>query len=196
VVFGAQTLTHSTGQLFAFDLRWRTWARWGVVTGTNTPVIPEAMCVHEGSLYVANWYGKIHVASATSGYADGVLTGARRFVSLDVSSGWVQAGGLAGWQLVRLATMHGERKANHTLNLVVYYDFASTGSSTSAYTISSGTAEVVSIKPSPQKCQALRVRAYDADTGTPAYGQGYKFAGFVLEAAPIGQTAKVASGKR
>jgi hypothetical protein len=140
--------------------------------------------------------GYLYVGGPTTGYADGISAGARNYVSLDVSTGWIQTGGLAGWQLVRLVTVFANYVASHTLNIAVYHDFATTTTDTQAYTITTGVNETVHRKPSTHKCQAARVRVYDGDVTSPAYGAGYKLAGIGAEVAAIGSSAKVAAARR
>jgi len=197
VVFVASDNDRSGSQLLVFDTRWKAWARWILKRPTTgATVAAESACVHKGNLYVMDAAGYLYVGGPTTGYADGISAGARNYVSLDVSTGWIQTGGLAGWQLVRLVTVFANYVASHTLNIAVYHDFATTTTDTQAYTISTGVNETVHRKPSTHKCQAARVRVYDGDVTSPAYGAGYKLAGIGAEVAAIGSSAKVAAARR
>jgi hypothetical protein len=196
IVFVASHDDRSGSQLLVLDTRWRTWARWVVKRYAGTVAALESICVHQGNLYTADATGYIYVAGASTGYGDGHSGGARQYVSLDVSTGWIQAGGLAGWQLVRLASVFAHYVASPTLNIAVYHDFATTTTDTQAYTITTGVNETVHRKPTTHKCQAARIRVYDADVTPAAYGAGFKLAGIGAEVAPIGTSAKVAAARR
>jgi hypothetical protein len=197
LVFVASKDDRSGSQLLVFDSRWKAWARWLIkrpVSGTT--VAAESVCVHKGNLYVTDAQGYMYVGGPLTGYGDGNYGAARNYVSLDVSTGWIQSGGMAGWQLVRLASVFANYVASHTLNIAVYHDFATGTTDTSAYTITSGVNETVHRKPTTHKCQAARIRVYDGDTVVPAYGAGFKLAGIGAEVAPIGNSAKVAAARR
>lgn len=196
LVFVVSHNDRSGSQLIVYDTRWKSWCHWTVKNYTGATTALESVCVHKGNLYAADATGYLYVAGPSTGYADGHYTSTKQYVTLDVSTGWIQAGGLAGWQLVRLVTVFANFVASHTLNISVYRDFAATTTDTGTVTVTSGVNETIHRKPAVHKCQAARVRVWDTDVSSPAYGAGFKLAAIGAEVAPIGQSAKVAAAKR
>jgi hypothetical protein len=200
VVFAVHNDARDAGELLVLHARHKQWARWRIARGlpVDTYVVPVALAVHQGELNVAHRSGGIiHVSDPTLWSDGNDKTTAARHVPLSVSTGWHQAGGGAAWQLCRLATVFAKREGVHGLTVSVYTDFASSPTTTAAFSstdIGTDEDETLQVKPAVQKCQAIRVKV--EDTYATAYTASFTLVAVALDVAQIGASARTPAAKR
>jgi hypothetical protein len=115
-------------------------------------------------------------------------------ISTQLTTGWYSFAGVQGFQRVYSATILGEWKSAHSLEIGTYFDYNETVIDSKSMAVASdpGTYQI-KIKPSRQKCQSIKLAI--SDTGLSGTGEGFVLSGIAFEVGIIGGPARIAATK-
>ena len=135
----------------------------------------------KGSFSFLNAGGAMKVQNA--GYLDDFAAGTGTYIPTTLETAWIKSGDVEGLQRVYKALVLGELIVGHTLTINVGFDYDSAYTDTKTWTPAELAAlprYQLEIRPSRQRCQAIRFRIQD--TGTPpTESQGYIMTYLMLE---------------
>ena len=135
----------------------------------------------KGNFSFLNAGGAMKVQNA--GYLDDYAAGTGNYIPTTLETAWIKSGDVEGLQRVYKALVLGELIVGHTLTINVGFDYDSAYTDTKTWTPAELAAlprYQLEIRPSRQRCQAMRFRIQD--TGTPpAESQGYIMTYLMLE---------------
>ena len=124
------------------------------------------------------------------------------FIPLDLTSSWIKLSGLQGYQRVWWISLLGEVYGTCTINYEIFYDYIETNPQTGSVVIDAAFAgsppAQFRIKPrfGNGRCQAFKVRLYDAQATIPAGTQkGYAISDFMIEIGKLPGTMRVSGIK-
>ena len=135
----------------------------------------------KGNFSFLNAGGAMKVQNA--GYLDDFAAGTGTYIPTTLETAWIKSGDVEGLQRVYKALVLGELIVGHTLTINVGFDYDSAYTDTKTWTPAELAAlprYQLEIRPSRQRCQAIRFRIQD--TGTPpTESQGYIMTYLMLE---------------
>lgn len=112
-----------------------------------------------------------------SSFFDGTTTP----ITLAVETPWVKVGMLDGFLLAKTASLIGEWRSPHTLNVAIYYDYSDVPNETKTYDATSGSigAKLNISTKIGKKCQAIKFRVWDSNqSGT---GESFRLSVIAIE---------------
>ena len=118
-----------------------------------------------------------------TGYLDDAAGGAGTYIPTLLETAWIKSGDVEGLQRVYKALVLGAAETDHTMKIDVGFDYdtAYTDSKVwSAADIAALPRYQLEIRPSRQRCQAMRFRMEDSGV-PPAQSQGYVMTYLMLE---------------
>ena len=158
------------GSYVVFDYRYNQWLEHQF--NTNLIDIVE----YNGDFYQLYSNGKVYKETPGDyGYGDS-------FFQFSATTGWINLNGITGYQRLYDIYLLGHYKSDHTLNVRIYYDYDDNtlveSKTFDATTLDTREDYIVRIRPTRQKCRAIKLQIYDsAQSGTyeSAYLHGLRF---------------------
>lgn len=167
----------STGERLVYDYAAQKWSRDDL---GGARVLSAAVC--SGTMYYLTDQGAVR--KETSDYLDSSV-----FVPKSVRTAWIKGAGLQGYQFVREVLFQGEKVTSADLTITPYFDYSDTPGTPFTFPATGGNTPLdampipqVSIRPVPERCQAVSFEISEATpTGASVgTGQGILFAGLSL----------------
>jgi hypothetical protein len=129
---------------------------------------------------------------------DGTFLDQGSFFALSLVTPWIKPEGIQGFVRVWRALLLGEHLEAHAARVQIAYDYVDTWVDTYSWTESELDTLIASqpyqlaVKPSRQKCQAIRFEVLDQSSETD--GEGFALSGITLEAGIKRGAQRVAQG--
>ena len=200
----------TAGVILVYDYSTKAWATWlpkKQSGGGGSQLALVTACLHNGRYYAAESNAQVWRESLTD-WRDDVVAGTPAtyvYVSLTITTAWLSAPtGPGGWKRVRYVVATAERKDAHKLWLEVAHDFESSFGEAYSWTNAVVAAWPATPREQPkvrlkrQKCQAVRIKLYDAADATtaPTTGEGFSLAGVLVELGMRRGTVKTGSQQK
>lgn len=167
----------SSGQAVVYDYLVDAWYKF-----TNHASASGGCCVMwKGNFSFLNAGGAMKVQNA--GFLDDASGGTGTYIPMTLETAWIKTGDVEGLQRVYKLLVIGDAATGHNLTVNVGFDYDSAYTDTKTWTA----AEIallpryqLEIRPSRQRCQAIRLKM--SDTGTPpTESKGYVMTYLMLE---------------
>jgi len=160
----------STSRILVYDTLVGQWSEWEEASRVDAVM----------------WSGSYYAATSSALYKEATSHGTDVTYSLIVETAWIKLAGLQGYKSVRHIEILGEYRSAHRLKIEIARDYLATYFQTVTWTVSPTTVggpEQVSIGPSIQKLEAVKLRITDIATGSssPPTGEALKLTGLALE---------------
>lgn len=145
---------HATVRTVAvWDYLHKVWSTFALPSATFSANFAGAVNI-DGVLYLAETDGTLWKQDPSSGVYDESPSG----YTFAVTTPWARVGGIQGFQRVWWAHLTGVFPTSGTLTVKIYYDDSDTVSQTITHSLSASTGNELRIKPTRQKCEAMRMR--------------------------------------
>lgn len=134
----------------------------------------------DSTIYGTN-FAYLQAGGAVMVETPGAFTDNGAFVSLSLTTAWIQTAGIQGYQRARRALVLGDYESAHNLVMSVAYDFNPTLSQTDTVAVTTAPpgAEQYRMHLAQQKCEAIQFTLSDTQNGTA--GESVRFSGITLE---------------
>ncbi len=167
----------STGTSAVYDYLTDAWYEF-----LNQASCAGGACVlWKGNLSFLNAGGAMKVQNA--GYLDDAAAGTGVYVPTTIETAWIKTGDVEGLQRVYKLLVIGSKPSGHNLTVQVGFDYDEAYTDTKTWTAAELAAlprYQVEIRPSRQRCQAIRLKMSDSGT-PPSEAQGYVMTYLMLE---------------
>jgi len=134
--------------------------QWSYRTFTEITAISDMLIYEDSIALICNSSSGVYLQSSGFQNIDASLAPTNFTTSLE--TGWINVGGIQGYQRVKRAIILGQYKSAHTLNVSVGYDYSTSYAETYTFTPASGDPLQFEFQIGNQKCSAIRFKIVDS----------------------------------